>query len=51
MQPQAVYGSDLSIYRINSQNIFVSADLGPYIDNIQVIDWVFSETCNLGLHT
>ena len=38
MQPQAVSGSDLSLYKVTSQNMFVSDDLYPYLDPVELID-------------
>ena len=32
MQPQAVPGSDISIYKVTSQNILVSSDLATDLD-------------------
>ena len=50
-QHQAVPGSDLSLSKVNYQNILVSRDLDPDLYPAQVIDWVFDETSNLDPHT
>ena len=47
MQPQAVTGSDLFLYKISPHKMFVSADLYPYINLMQVINQVLSEIYNL----
>ena len=44
MQPQAVPVSDLSISKVTSQKIFVSADMDPDLDPVQAIARVFSKT-------
>ena len=55
MQPQEVYGSDLSLSKATSCNIVFSADLAPdlsaCIDTVQGIARVFCETSNIGPHT
>ena len=55
MQPQEVYGSDLSLSKATSCNIFFSADLSSDlsagIDTVQGIARVFCETSNIGPHT
>ena len=42
MQPQAVSGSDLSLYKVTSHNIFVPSYLAPDLDPFQGITRVFS---------
>ena len=51
MQSQAVPVSDLSLAKVTSQNIFVSADLDPNLDPVQAITRVFSKTYNHDPHT
>ena len=43
MQPQEVPVSYLSLFKVTSQNIFVSSDLAPDIDPFQGITRVFSK--------
>ena len=50
MQPKAVYGSDLSLSKVTYQQIFVSADLDPDLDIVQVIAWLLSEYSNINPH-
>ena len=47
MQPQAVPGSDLSIYKVTSQNILVSSDLATDLDPFQGITKFFREPSNI----
>ena len=51
MQPQVVPVYDLSLDKVTSQKIFVSADLDPDIVLVQAISRVFSETSNHNHHT
>ena len=51
MQPQAVPVSDLSLVKVTSQEIFVSADMDPDLYPVQEIAQVFSETSNHDPHT
>ena len=46
-QPQAVTISDLSISKVNSQEIIVSYDMDTNIDPVHGIAQVFSEPSNL----
>ena len=41
MKPQAAPVSDLSISKVNFQNIWISADIATDIDTFQGITWVF----------
>ena len=50
MQPQAVTISDISLSKVTSQKIFVSADLDPDIDPVQEIAQVFSKSSNVDPH-
>ena len=51
IQPQLVPVSDLSISKVNHQNILVSADLGIDIYHVQAIYRVFSKPSNHDPHT
>ena len=51
MQLQAVPVSDLSLSKVTSQNIFVSADIAPDLDHVQAIARVFSKSSNIDPHT
>ena len=51
MQPQAVPVSDISLVKVTSQKIFVSADMDPDLYPVQAITGVFSETSNHDSHT
>ena len=51
MQSQAVPVSDISLFNVTNQNIFVSSDLAPDIDPFQGITRLFSEHSNLGPQT
>ena len=50
MQPQAVFGSGISLSKVTSQNIFVSSYLAPEIYSIQGIGQFFSEPSNINPH-
>ena len=51
MQPQAIPFSDLSLSKVTSQKIFVSAYLYPDLDPFQAISRVFIKTSNRDPHT
>ena len=51
MQPQAVPVYDLSLAKVITKNIFVSADLDTDLDPVQAIDRIFNETSNHDPHT
>ena len=44
MQLQAVPVSDLSLSKVNCQNIFVSSDMAPDLDPFQGTNQAFSKT-------
>ena len=51
MKPQAVPVSDISLFKVTSQNIIVSDDMAPDLDPVQEIARFFSKNSNQEPHT